>query len=147
MGLSGNASDVRFDYDGSLRLARSLWSYAEELETAKGERRVEVLAALRTWRGPFGDQFRDRADDEQTSMASLVAALRTEADQWARAWKEAMDEQNRRLWARKVDQMKEDRSALDKVGDFFTGFDYPPEPAPLATPGPASFFPTGCLGG
>lgn len=146
MGLSGNSSDVRFDYEGALRLARTLWAFADELEDAKGARQREVLAALRTWRGPFGDQFRDRADDEQTSIASLVAALRSDADQWAQAWKMAMDEQNRRLYARKVDQIKKDRSTLDKVGDFFTGFDYPPEPAPVPKPAPAGFYPTACLG-
>lgn len=146
MGLSGNSSDVRFDYEGALRLARTLWALADELEDAKGARQREVLAALRTWRGPFGDQFRDRAEDEQTSIASLVAALRSDADQWAQAWKMAMDEQNRRLYARKVDQIKKDRSTLDKVGDFFTGFDYPPEPAPVPKPAPAGFYPTACLG-
>lgn len=146
MGLSGNSSDVRFDYEGALRLARTLWSFADELQAAKGARQGDVLAALRTWRGPFGDQFRDRAEDEQTSVASLVAALRADADQWAQAWKMAMDEQNRRLYARKVDEMKKDRSTLDKVGDFFTGFDYPPEPAPVPKPAPAGFYPTASLG-
>jgi hypothetical protein len=145
--LSGNTTDVRFDFEGSLQLARRLWAYADELETAKGTRRDQVLAALRTWRGPYGDQFRDRATDEYTSLAAIIAGLRTEADQWAGAWKQAMDEQNRRLYARRVDQMKEDRSTLDKVGDFFTGFDYPPEPAPVAKPGPAGFHATACLGG
>jgi hypothetical protein len=147
VGISANGADVRFDYDGSLRLARALWAFADELEEAKGARQREVLAALRTWRGPYGDEFRDRSHDEQTSIASLVAALRTEADQWAAAWKAAMDEQNRRLYARKVDRMKKDRSTLDKVGDFFTGFDYPPEPPAVPKPAPAGFYPTACLGG
>ena len=147
MGLSGNATDVRFDYEGALRLARTLWSFADELTSAKGARRAEALAALRTWRGPYGDQFRDRVEDEESSLASLVAALRTEADQWASAWKAAMDEQNRRLYARKVDRMKDERSTLDKVGDFFTGFDYPPEPAPVPKPGPDGFYATATLGG
>ena len=146
MGWSGNASDVRFDFDGSLRLARELWAYAEELEQAKGERRSEALRALRTWKGPFGDQFRDRSEDEESSLASVVAALRTEADQWALAWKQAMDEQNRRIHARRVEQMKAERSALEKLGDFFTGFDHPSPPPPVAKPAPAGFHPTGCLG-
>ena len=146
MGLSGNSSDVRFDYEGALRLARTLWSFAEDLEAAKADRRAEAVEALRTWRGPYGDQFRDRVDDEQTSLASLVAALKTEADLWASAWKQAMDEQNRRLYARMVDQMKDERSTLAKVGDFFTGFDYPPPPAPVPKPSPGSFFATACLG-
>lgn len=147
MGLSGNPSDVRFDYDGALRLARTLWAYAEDLQSAKGARRSEAMDALQAWRGPFGDQFRDRIGDEQTSMASLIAALKTEADLWASAWKQAMDEQNRRLYARRVEQMKEERSRLEKLGDFFTGFDYPPEPAPVPKPAPGMFYATTCLGG
>lgn len=147
MGLSGNATDVRFDYDGALRLARALWAYAEDLQSEKVARRSEAMDALRTWRGPYGDQFRDRVGDEQTSIASLVAALKTEADLWASAWKQAMDEQNRRLYARKVEQIKEERSRLEKIGDFFTGFDYPPEPAPVPKPGPGMFYATTCLGG
>jgi hypothetical protein len=146
VGLSGSSSDVRFDYEGALRLARSLWSFAEDLEAAKGDRRSQAMDALRTWRGPFGDQFRDRVGDEQTSLASLVAALKTEADLWAAAWKQAMDEQNRRLYARMVDRMKAERSTLAKVGDFFTGFDYPPAPAPVRKPTPGSFLATACLG-
>lgn len=142
MGLSGNAQDVRFDFEGSLRLARELWAHADDLEQGKGERRTRAMAALRTWRGPFADQYRERTSDEQTSLASVIAALRTEADQWAVAWKEATDEQNRRLYARRIEQMKADRSALEKVGDFFTGFDYPPPPPPVAKPGPAGFHAT-----
>lgn len=146
MGMSANHTDVRFDFDGSLRLARALWAYADDLESGRVDRREAASQALRSWRGRFGDQFRDRADDEQHALATMVAALRTEADAWAAAWKAAMDEQNRRLYSRRVEQMKDDRSALDKVGDFFTGFDYPPEPAPVAKPGPAGFYATGCLG-
>ena len=142
MGLSGNSQDVRFDFAGSLQLARELWAYADDLEQGKTARRTEAMAALRTWRGPFGDQYRERTTDEQTSLASVIAALRTEADQWAVAWKEATDEQNRRLHARRVEQMKAERSALEKVGDFFTGFDYPPPPPPVAKPGPAGFHAT-----
>jgi len=147
VGLSGNAQDVRFDFEGSLRLARELWAYADQLEQAKGARRSEAMAALRTWRGPFGDHFRERVEDERTSLSSVIAALRTEADQWASAWKQAMDEQNRRLYARRVEQMKAERSAMEKLGDFFTGFDYPPPPPPVPKPGPAGFHATGCLTG
>ena len=33
-----------------------------------------------------------------------------------------------------------------KIGDFFTGFDYPPEPAPVTKPTPGGFYSTACLG-
>lgn len=147
MGVSANSSDVRFDYDGALRLARSLWSFADELEACKGDRHRLAEQALRSWRGPFGNEFSGRERDEQVSLQTVIAGLRSDADAWAEAWKQAMDEQNRRLWARRVEQMKEDRSAIEKVGDFFTGFDYPPKPAPVAKPSPGGFYATACLTG
>lgn len=146
MGASANYRDVRFDFDGSLRLARSMWAFAEELEAAKARRGSHAAAALASWRGPFGDEFRERSDDEAASLASLISGLRSNADAWAQSWKDAMDEQNRRLHARRVDQIKAERSNLEKVGDFFTGFDYPPAPAPVAKPAPAMFHATACMG-
>lgn len=146
MGASGNYRDVRFDFDGSLRLARSLWAFAEELEGAKGTRRSDAAGALRSWRGPFADELRERLGDEAASLTSLISGLRSDADAWAQAWKNAMDEQNRRLYARRVDEIKAERSNLEKVGDFFTGFDYPPGPSPVAKPAPAMFHATACMG-
>lgn len=144
---SGNYADVRFDFEGSLRLARSLWAYADELEAAKGIRRTDADDALRSWRGPYGDEFRERTEEELQTIGALIAGLRSDADAWARAWKDAMDEQNRRLHARRVDALKAERSMLEKAGDFFTGFDYPPEPPPVPKPAPAMFHATSCLTG
>lgn len=139
---SGNTSDVRFDFDGSLRLARSLWAFADELEAGRAARDGAVEVALRSWKGPFGDDFRARASDERQSLGSLIAALRSDADAWAQAWKDATDEQNRRRWARQVEQIKAERSMVEKVGDFLTGFDYPPQPAPVPKPVPGMFHAT-----
>lgn len=143
---SGNSEDVKFDYEGALSLARNLWAYADDIEAAASGRLTSAATALKDWKGAYGDEFAGRANLEQTDLATVVAGLRTEADGWAIAWKDAMDEQNRRLYARKVDKMKDDRSTLGKIGDFFTGFDYPPEPAPVAKPAPAGFYATASLG-
>ena len=40
------------------------------------------------------------APGSDAQLDELVAALKTEADLWASAWKQAMDEQNRRLYLR-----------------------------------------------
>jgi len=143
---SGNSEDVKFDYEGALSLARNLWAFADDVEAAAGNRLTSASAALKDWKGTYGDQFAGRANLEQTDLGLVVAGLRTEADGWAAAWKDAMDEQNRRLYARKVDKMKEDRSTAAKIGDFFTGFEYPPEPAPVTKPSPGGFYATACLG-
>jgi len=41
--------------------------------------------------------------------------------------------------------IKNNRSVLDSIGDWFTGFHYPPEPAPVALPQPPAFTPTAQL--
>jgi hypothetical protein len=63
----------------------------------------------------------------------------------ATMWKHAMEEENRRLYARHVDDMKNNRSVLDTIGDWFTGFHYPPEPAAVPLPQPPAFTPTAQL--
>jgi hypothetical protein len=132
--------DVQFDWDGSLELARKLWSFADDLSTAKPARKTDAETALRQWKGRFGDEFTTRADHEQTSFTSVITGLRNEAKQWAQAWKLAMDQQNRVLRARAVDKHNHDKSFLDKVGDFFGGDDnIPPEPTPVPLPAPPSF--------
>lgn len=139
---SGNDQDVVFDFDGALNLARRLWSFADELEAAATDRATGAETALTSWLGAYADEFVERMNTEQTNLAQVVAGLRTEADQWAQAWKDATDEQNRRLWARQVDDMKADRNLWDRGVDFFTGFDYPPDPVPVRKPTPSGFYAT-----
>ena len=132
--------DVQFDWDGSLDLARKLWAFADDLSTAKPSRHADAETALKEWRGTYGEDFKTRADDEQTSLQSVITGLRGEAKQWAQAWKLAMDQQNRVLRARAVDEHNDDKGVFDKVGDFFTGDDdIPPEPTPVPLPAPPSF--------
>lgn len=132
--------DVQFDWDGSLDLARKLWSYADDLTSAKSSRNTDADTALQSWQGPYGDQFRSRKSDEQTSLGSVTTGLRSEAQQWAQAWKLAMDQQNRVLRARAVDKHNSSKSFFDKVGDFFGGDDdIPPEPTPVPLPQPPGF--------
>lgn len=137
---SGNDEDVVFDFEGALNLARRLWAFADELESATSDRFTGAETALTSWLGAYADEFVERMNTEQNQLTQLVGLLRHDADQWASAWKDAKDEQNRRLWARQVDQMKADRNVFDHIGDFFTGFDYPPDPVPVPKPTPSGFY-------
>jgi hypothetical protein len=49
------------------------------------------------------------------------------------------------LWARHVENVKEDRSNVEKFGDFFTGFDYPDEPDLVPVPSAPGFAATSQL--
>ena len=139
MGLSAGA-DVKFDWYGSLSLARQLWAFADDLETAATTRFADVEGALKSWLGAYADQFITRANDEQTSLDTMIANLRLDATNWAKAWQLAMDQQNRVLFARKTREVEESRSGWDSFWGGLTGHDdLPPEPEPVPLPTEPSF--------
>lgn len=141
---SANWNDVRFDYDGSLELARRLWQLAEELDVLLGERGRWASHALVDWAGPLGVEFADRTDTETVDLARIAGELRAAAERWAQAWAAALNQQNRRLFARACDVVRSRRSTVSKVTGWFTGHDdLPPEPRWRTTPAAPRFLPTG----
>jgi len=137
------AGSVRFDFRGSLDLARSLWRLADDVDQLLSSRASTASTALNSWSGRFAQQFAERANDEQSIGATLVQLLRTDAHGWSQAWTAAMDEQNRVLYAQEKKRVENDRSNLDKIGGFFTGHDdLPPMPRSAAVPQSPYFFPT-----
>ena len=135
--------DVRFDFEGSLALARRLWELADQIETQMDARVLLASDALSTWLGAYGTDFAGRIDTEFADIAGIAGQLRAGAYGWAANWKAAMDQQNRVLYARRVKQVESDRSLLDKGIGFFAGHDdLPPEPEPAATPAAPGFRPT-----
>lgn len=142
-------SDIRFDFEGSLALARRLWSTAEQFSGAAGERAGARENAIRLWEGPYAEVFASiRRVDEDNSFVNVMAALQEEALYWAVAWKTAIDGQNRIEWARAVEREKAQRSSMEKFGDWWVGDDSSsqvPEPAAVAVPAAPDFQPTGGL--
>lgn len=137
-------NDVRFDYDGSLDIARRLWRLADTLDTLESERRRWALEALVDWQGRFGTDFANRADSELGDLGRHAAALRGAALGWAHAWANAINQQNRRLHARAVWRAKRDRGIVDRVGGLLFGHDdIPPDPTPRAVPSAPLFHATG----
>ena len=139
--------DVRFDFAGSLRLAASLWSYAEDLEALKTSRHSQAERALSSWRGPYGREFTGRETTDENNLSRLAGVLKADAESWARAWKQAMDQQNWKLYARRCKEIEDNRNLAEKAVDLFTGIDLPPPPQPVPVPSAPSFAPTACLGG
>lgn len=145
MGLS-SGRDIRFDYDGSLSLARRLWSFAAELDDLQRNRRRSAEDALVGWLGRYGTEFGGRVSDEVADLAVTVEDLRAAAVQWGAAWAHAVNEQNRRTHAREVVRVKNSRSWVDSFTGFFTGHDdLPPDPSEVGAPQPPHFQPTGHL--
>jgi hypothetical protein len=143
MGRSA-AQDVRFDFDGSLQLARRLWQLADQVDQFTSTRVALANDALAEWLGPFGTQFGERITTEYNDLGTGSRQLRTDATGWATCWAQAINEQNRRLRSREVQRVENDRSTLDSVVGFITGHDdLPPEPPEYSPPTPPSFNPTG----
>ena len=137
-------NDVRFDYDGSLDLARRLWQFAERLDGLGAARHEWAGVALLGWEGRFGSEFAGRVDSEFGDLHRLSADLRGAALGWAQAWANAVNQQNRRLYARAVHHTRQQRSLVDRFIGQFTGHDdLPPEPYVRATPTAPHFTPTG----
>lgn len=141
---SADWSDVRFDYDGSLDLARRLWQLADRLDALGADRHRWAVDALVDWTGPLGGEFAGRVDTEVVDLARVSGELRAAADGWAQAWAGALNQQNWRLFARACDVVRSRRSTGDKIIGFFTGHDdLPAEPYTRATPTAPRFLATG----
>jgi hypothetical protein len=142
--MGANWNDVRFDYDGSLVLARRLWLLADLLDDRAIGRRDTGDEALVGWLGPLGVEFAGRVATEAADLQRIATELRLAANGWAQAWADALNEQNWRSFARACDVVRSRRSNWDKIGGFFTGHDdLPPEPSTRTTPTAPSFRPTG----
>ena len=140
---TGNSSRVRFDFEGSLVLARKLWALGDHLNRVRASRCAEADLAGNLWRGRYADEFRSRMGDEAISSENLAGALHDEAKGWATCWKRAMDEQNRRNRAKKVDAVRASRPWAERyILDAIVGDDSDRQvrAAPLAAvPQPPSF--------
>ena len=143
--MEGNKTDLKFDYQGALALARQLNALADEVTRAATKRQQLANTAKEDFIGAYADQFASRMTVEQANFKAVAQGLRNDAMAVATMWKQAMDEENRRLYARHVDDVKSHRSVLESIGDWFTGFHYPPAPAAVAVPQPPAFAPTATL--
>jgi hypothetical protein len=143
--MEANKTDLKFDYEGALRLARQLYGLAGAVGQAATKRQGLADTARKDFIGEYANQFGSRMTVEQANFQSVARGLRDDAMAVATMWKQAMDEENRRLYARHVDDVKSHRSVLESIGDWFTGFHYPPAPAAVALPQPPSFAPTATL--
>jgi hypothetical protein len=135
---------VRFDFEGSLELARRLWQLADHLDQFASTRLALAQAALADWLGPFGTQFGDRVDTELSDASTGSNLMRAVAESWAQSWAKAMNQQNRVFFAREVCRIQDSRSNFESVvGGIFGHDDLPAEPSPVSPPTAPSFYPTG----
>lgn len=146
--MTAGTADVAFDFDGALRLARTLYDLSIWLEGALADRAGAAGEASRAWRGPLGDQFRLRAAADDDEARRLAASLHGASIDWAQAWADAMTEQNRRSRQRRVIELAAERNWAERAADLVTGHD-PAHQVPAAeqVPPPHSpdYLPTAVL--
>lgn len=146
MTLGANYSRVQFNFQGSLRLARELWALGDKLDQTRSERAADAENAQANWLGPRRDEFSSQASTEGDDLTRLGERLRTEARLWAAAWRDAMNEQNRRNRAARVEIEHNKRSVGETIVDYFIGTDDDNEVTgviEVAVPQPPMFAPTG----
>ena len=133
------AGDVAFDYDGALLMAKKLWALADALEAMVGDRERHAADALVDWTGPHATSFVSRMATERTDVNGIVAQFRDAAYGWAAAWKDAIDQQNRILQARRWEYNKDHQGLFGHLD----GVERPHDPAPCQLPSAPDFRPTG----
>lgn len=138
---------VDFDFDGALELARSLWALAEEVSEEEQGRQQDAETALARWAGPYALQFTERRANEFQSSMNVWNGLRANAEAWAAAWVDAMEQQNKNNRAAAVQEHRDDRSWIHRQWDE-KGFGEDDSESKVAaaqrpaTPRPPSFTPT-----
>jgi len=137
---------VQFDWDGSLELARRLWSLADDLTHEDAGRETQFDTAKAKWLGAYGEQFVDRRSTERSSRTNVITGLRDDARAWAQAWAQAMDQQNKNNRAAEVERVRDDRGLIEKGIDATVGEDNSddkvPMPESVPVPTPPGFAPT-----
>lgn len=145
MTLAANATRVGFDFEGSLQLAKQLWDLADALSLSRESRMTATREGASGWIGKYADDFSNRVGTEHETANQIERLMREEAQAWADAWRQAMDEQNRRNRAAKVDAVRQQRGWGEKMVDVFVGDDSEDQVTgfvPASTPQPPTFSPT-----
>ena len=133
------AGDVEFDYDGALLMARRLWALADALESVMAGREGAAAEALVDWKGPHATSFLERIAVERVDVNGVASQFREASYAWAAAWKDAIDQQNRILQARRWEYNKDHQGLFGHLD----GVERPHDPAPRPLPAPPEFQPTG----
>jgi hypothetical protein len=112
-----------FELDAVLAHCRALLDVAGQVEVAGSARSVTVEAALVAWQGPFGRDFRVRAEREADDLRVVVDGLRGEADEWARVWADTVNAINEQRHQARVEEISAARGFGERTFDRLVGDD------------------------
>lgn len=83
-----------FDFEGSLAFAAKIVAYADTVRANSDARSGARNAAHDAWQGPYGDDHRTRAEDEDAAAEATAEAMVQCGRDWAMAWQSAAVEMN-----------------------------------------------------
>ena len=138
---------VQFDFEGSLQLARQLWS-TRRRRPDRGRRSGDPVRRPPRPSGwgptPTSSSAVGRTSGRRAPRSS--PRLREDARLWAEAWARALDQQNKNNRAAEVERVRDDRGMFEKGWDSTFGEDdsddQVPMPEPVSVPTAPSFLPT-----
>src|SRR4051812_31058647 len=133
--LAGIEEDVKFAWGAAASLEQQLRTTASTLDGQIPQRNGFASQAREEWRGAYSRQFAGRMEVCTGDAGRLSSAMTLAANQVKELADAARREQQRREAARKWKKEHDNKSTLDKVGDFLFGDDDkppipPPEPPP-----------------
>ena len=133
--LAGIEEDVKFNWEGASSLEQELRATAGTLDSQVPQRNGYASDAKQEWRGAYSRQFESRMQICSGDAGRISSAMTLAANQVKELAEAARREQQRREKARAWKKEHDNKSTLDKVGDFLFGDDDkppipPPEPPP-----------------
>ena len=98
MGVTADDRPI-FDFEGAIEVARTMYAFVTMTEARAARRGTDRDVALAAWSGPYGEDFRQRAADEDVSLDRALDAIRHDAWGWAETWLQMVNNLNRVVYA------------------------------------------------
>ncbi len=109
-------SNLQF-FEDSLSLARQMHRFVFFAEAHQTLRNEDRDAALEAWKGVYGDDFRQRAIDEDQSFFNAAATIKDDAIGWSKVWLRMVNNQNRYQYGQAYDAQQ--KYIKDKEESFW----------------------------
>jgi hypothetical protein len=140
------SSDVQFDYEGACEIARTLWRLADEMESFRSALGDHAGDAAADWKGPLVKVFREKIAVDRSDLQLNAGQLREGAKEWAKAYAEAVDQQNTANYSRqfaKIARQREERNlAQDAIAVIYDDLPLPKPRPKCPVPQAPAFAPT-----
>ena len=144
--MTATAERVDFPFGTALAAAAQLWSLAQQLLDAEGQRQRAAQTAQEQFRGTYASEFTRRMSVSRRSAVNVAQDLEQAAQNIAEAWADANWQQQTYAYYAMVKEKraKADSGILSEVHNFLFGDDtnYGEPPKKPEVPSAPDFAPT-----